>query len=76
MSNTSIPQVQYVTDSKGKPVYVQVPIKEWRNFIEEHQRLVILLQFKERLKGAFREIKQIQKGEKQAITFNDFLNEL
>jgi hypothetical protein len=76
MSNTSIPQVQYVTDSKGKPVFVQIPIKEWRNLIEEHQRLVVLLQFKERLKGAFREIKQIQKGEKQATTFNDFLNEL
>jgi hypothetical protein len=76
MSSSSIPHVNYVTDSNGKPMFVQVPIKEWSDFIEEHQRLLVLLQFKERLKGAFREIRQIQNGEKKATSFKDFLNEL
>ncbi|TAK41253.1 MAG: hypothetical protein EPO28_08815 [Saprospiraceae bacterium] len=76
MSITNVPQVNYVTDNSGKPLFVQLPIQEWTSFIEAYQRLVTLLQFKERLKNAFREIRQIQKGEKQATTLNDFLNEL
>ena len=76
MSITTVPQVNYVTDNSGKPLFVQLPIQEWTSFIEAYQRLVTLLQFKERLKNAFREIRQIQKGKKQATTLNDFLNEL
>ena len=72
----TVPQVNFVTDNTGKPLFVQLPIQEWTSFIEEYQRLVVLLQFKARLKNAFREVRQIQRGEKPATSFNDFLNEL
>ena len=67
MSIATVPQVNYVTDNSGKPLFVQLPIQEWTSFIEAYQRLVTLLQFKERLKNAFREIRQIQKREKQEL---------
>ena len=76
MSTVAVPQVHYVTDSEGNPLFVQLPIQDWTSFIEEYQRLVTLLQFKAGLKNAFREVRQIQKGEKPAITLSEFLHEL
>lgn len=76
MSTVAIPQVNYVTDSKGKPLFVQMPIQDWTSFIEEYQRLATLLQFKARLKNAFSDIRQIQKGEKVATPLSEFLDEL
>lgn len=75
MTTSIIPQVNYVTDHNGKPVFVQLSVQEWTSFIEEYQRLASLLQFKARLKNAFREIRQIQKGEKPATTLREFLHE-
>ncbi|MEO6760615.1 MAG: hypothetical protein ABIO24_14245, partial [Saprospiraceae bacterium] len=75
MSAPSIPPVNYVTNSEGKPVFVQLPIEDWTAFIEEYERLVALLQFKSKLKSAFHEIRQIQKGEKPATTFSEFLQD-
>ncbi|MBK6993565.1 MAG: hypothetical protein KA138_06835 [Saprospiraceae bacterium] len=76
MATATIPQVNYVTDNSGKPLFVQLSIQDWTSFIEEYQRLVTLLQFKSQLKNAFREIRQIQKGEKSATTLSEFLHEL
>lgn len=76
MSTATIPQVNYVTDNSGKLLFVQLPIQDWNSFIEEYQRLVTLLQFKAQLKNAFREIREIQKGEKAATTLSEFLHEL
>lgn len=64
MSTATIPQVNYVTDNAGKPVFVQMPIEEWTSFTDEYRRLATLLNFKTRLKNAFREVRQIQNGEK------------
>ncbi len=76
MSTVAVPQVNYVTDSQGNPVFVQLPIQDWTSFIEEYQRLVTLLQFKARLKNAFLEVRQIQRGEKSATSLSEFLHEL
>ncbi len=76
MSTATIPPVNYVTDSQGDPVFVQLPIQEWTSFVEEYQRIFTLLQFKARLKSALMEIRQIQKGEKIATPLSDFLHEL
>ena len=73
---TAIPQVNYVTDSTGKPVFVQISVAEWAAFLEEYRRVSILLEFKRQLKNGLREVRQIQKGEKPATTLNEFLNEL
>jgi PHD/YefM family antitoxin component YafN of YafNO toxin-antitoxin module len=70
------PQVNYVVDNKGKPVFVQLSVQEWETFVAEYNRLKNLTIFKERLKTVFKEIRQIQKGETKGTSLTDFLNEI
>lgn len=70
------PQVNYVVDNKGKPIFVQLSVQEWEVFVAEYNRLKNLAIFKARLKTVFKEIRQIQKGEKQGTSLTDFLNEI
>ncbi|MDX2067418.1 MAG: hypothetical protein SFV55_03270 [Haliscomenobacter sp.] len=70
------PHVNYVVNDQGKAIFVQLSVQEWENFLAEHNRLKSLLLFKERLSTAFKEIRQIQKGEKQGTALEEFLNEL
>lgn len=70
------PQINYVVNDKGTPIFVQMPVTEWEKFLDEYKRLKAIATFKERLKTAFKEIRQIQRGEKQGTTLTDFLNEL
>jgi hypothetical protein len=70
------PHVNYVVNDQGKAIFVQLSVQEWENFLAEHNRLKSLLLFKERLSTAFKEIRQIQRGEKQGTTLEEFLNEL
>lgn len=70
------PHVNYVVNDQGKAIFVQLPVQEWEGFLEEYNRLKTLLLFKERLTTAFKEIREIQKGEKQGTTLEEFLNEL
>lgn len=70
------PQINYVVNDKGTPVFVQMTVTEWEKFLDEYKRLKVIATFKERFKTAFKEIRQIQRGEKQGTTLTDFLNEL
>lgn len=70
------PQVNYVVNDKGKPIFVQLSVQEWESFLADYNRLKTLLLFKERFKTALKEIRQIQRGEKQGTSLNDFLNKL
>ncbi len=70
------PQINYVVNEKGIPIFVQMSVTEWEKFLDEYKRLKAIATFKERLKTAFKEIRQIQRGEKQGTTLTDFLNEL
>ena len=72
----TIPQANYVVDKEGQKIFVQLSWQDWENFVNEFKRVESLLFLKSKLKNAFREIRQIQKGEKQGTTLNDFLNEL
>jgi hypothetical protein len=71
-----LPPVNYVVNDKGKPVFVQLSVQDWDIFVEEYNRLNNLAIFKERLKTAFTEIRQIQKGEKKGTSLTEFLNEI
>jgi hypothetical protein len=71
-----LPQVNYVVNDKGKKVFVQLPAKEWELLVKEVQRLQTLLRFKEELKSAFREVREIQQGKRKAVTLQEFLNEV
>jgi len=71
-----IPNANYVVDSEGNAIFVQLTLEDWNTFVNEYKRLETLLTFKENLKNAFREVRQIQKGEKQGTTLSEFLHEL
>lgn len=71
----AIPQANYVIDQQGKKM-VQISVDDWENFVSEFRRIHDLLALKDKLKNAFREVRQIQKGEKKGITLEEFLHEL
>lgn len=69
-----LPPVNYVVNDQEKAVFVQLSVQDWDSFVQEYNRLKNLTIFKERLKTAFREIHQIQKGEKKGTLLTEFLN--
>lgn len=72
----TIPKANYVIDSQGQKMFVQLSVQEWENFVTEFKRMESILLLKSKLKNAFREVRQIQSGEKQGTPLNEFLNEL
>ncbi len=70
------PQVNYVTDTNGNKIFVQLTVSEWENFVAEFERMKYLLDMKETLKSAFREVREVQKGLRKGTSLNDFLHEL
>jgi hypothetical protein len=71
-----VPQINYVLNPQGQPIFVQLSVQEWETFLAEYQRLKALTVFKKRLKTALMEIRQIRKGQAQGTSLTDFLNEL
>ncbi len=43
-------QLQYVTDSEGKPLYVQVPIKEYEKLVANAEELADVAAYKKATK--------------------------
>ncbi len=72
----SIPQANYVVDNQGEKLFAQLNWQDWENFVEEFKRMENLVFMKNKLKNAFREIRQIQNDEKSATTLTEFLDEL
>jgi hypothetical protein len=71
-----IPKANYVVDGRGQKLFVQLEVHDWERFVEEFQRIESLLAMKEKLKTAFRQVRQIRSGETTGTTFTDFLDEL
>jgi hypothetical protein len=69
----TIPKANYVVDSQGQKVFVQLSVQEWENFIQEFRRMESLLSLKKKLKNAFREVREIQRGERVGQTLDAFL---
>jgi hypothetical protein len=72
----TIPHTNYVVDNQGQKMFVQLNIQDWENFVNEFRRIESMLFLRNKLKNAFSEARQIQKGLKTGTTLNDFLNEL
>ena len=70
------PQINYVVNEKGAPIFVQMSVTEWEAFVTDYKHLKSLAVFKERFKTVFTEIREIQRGEKLGTTLTEFLNEL
>ncbi len=71
-----IPQPHYIEDKEGKETVVQLSLKEWENFVQEIEDMKNKLLMKDKLERAFREVRQIQRGEKKGTSLKDFLDEL
>jgi len=50
-----IPKVNYIINEKGKPISVQIALKEWESFLKEYQRVSNLSTLKKSLKQALKE---------------------
>jgi len=70
------PKVNYIVDGKGEKLFVQVAVKDWDKIVAENQRLKSLVDFRNNLQNAFCESEQIRRGEKPAVSLNEFLDEL
>lgn len=68
-------KIQYVTNSRGEKKAVMIPIKEWEILEKHFEELMQYLTMKSQLKDAYKEVKEIQKGNKTKVNLNDFLNE-
>jgi hypothetical protein len=71
-----LPQTSYVVDAQGQKVFVQVTVQDWENLVNELTRLENLLAFKAKLKDAFREVRQIKRGEIQGVSLSELIDEL
>jgi len=70
----NIPQPNYIENEKE--TFVQLSLKDWENFVKEFEQMKNMLTIKSKLERAFREVRQIKKGEKQGTSLKDFLDEL
>ena len=71
-----LPEANYVVDTKGQKVFVQLSIQDWENLIQEIKRMEDLLAFKMKLKEAFREVRQLKRDEIQGISLSELIDEL
>ncbi len=72
----NIPQANYIEDDNGNKTVVQLNVKDWERSVKEFEQLKSAMAFKSKLKNAFREMRQIKRGEKKGTTLDEFLNEL
>lgn len=54
----TLPKANYIVDSQGQKVFVQLSVQEWEQLIQEFRRMEGLLSFKNKLKNAFREVRE------------------
>lgn len=71
-----LPEVNFVVDTQGQKVFVQVSVQDWENLIHEIKRMEDLLAFKVKLKEAFREVRQIKRGEIQGVGLSELIDEI
>ncbi len=67
--------IQYLTNSVGTKTAVQIPFKEWEMLADDYKHLRQCSNLKAEFIDAFNEISEIEKGNKQATTLQEFLHE-
>ena len=68
--------IQYVSDAKGTPKAVQIPIGQWEKIMQKLRSYEQQLKLKNDLTEAFNEVEQMRAGKIPKQTLSDFLNEL
>jgi hypothetical protein len=65
--------IQYLTDDTGKRTAVLVDIEEWEAILKQLEMLSQQAEMRRRLTNAFKDVRAVQKGEKQLMTLDEFL---
>ena len=68
--------LQYLSDSKGETIAVQLSLTEWEKIVSKIKRLEQTLKIKSDLQDAFEQVEILKKSKGKKQTLNDFLNEL
>lgn len=66
--------INYLTDDCGNKIAVQIPFREWSELMNDYQRLKEYYVLKSKLKKSFREIEEIERGNKKPVSLSGFLN--
>jgi hypothetical protein len=64
--------VQLVSNTKGKVTAVQIPVKEWK----ELERKLAAFNITQSIKTGYNEMLEIENGQLEAKSLEQFLNEL
>ena len=68
--------LQYLSDSKGETIAVQLPLSEWRKIVSKIKKLEQTLKIKSDLKEAFDQVDILMKSKGEKEKLSDFLNGL
>ncbi len=68
--------IQYLSDSSGKPSAVQLPLSDWQKILDKLKKYEQTLKIKADLKEAFEEVAILKKSKERKQTLSEFLNEL
>jgi gamma-glutamyl phosphate reductase len=67
--------LNYVTDTAGNQIGVQIPMADWLSFQQEFEAIKRKLEILQGLKDALGEVKNAQKENRKLQPLKDFLNE-
>lgn len=68
--------IQYLNDIHGTTQAVQLPISDWEKVLQKIKKYEQVFKFRNEIKKAFEEAKEMKKSKGKKQTLNDFLNEL
>ena len=68
--------IQYLTDKTGNRTAVIIPIDEWTNICKNITELNKHETFKINLQGAMKEMIEIEKGNAEEVTLDEFIDQL
>jgi len=68
--------LQYLTDSRGKQMAVQIPLKEWLIIQKKIKKAEAKKELLDDLSTASKEIRDIESGKKKGKTLSQLLDEL
>ena len=67
--------LNYITDTSGNQIAVQIPINDWLVFQQEYEEIKRKLEILQGIRDALREVHQARKEKRKLQSLSDFLNE-
>ena len=67
--------LNYITDTSGNQIGVQIPINDWLLFQKEYEEVKRKLEILQGIKDALQELHQAKREKRKLQPLTDFLNE-